>query len=374
MLTMRVPQTNRVQSTSAQAATEGTVPARPLISLVDLEAIAEEHLDPAAFAYYAGGAADEVTLRDNPAAWSRHRLRPRVLVDVSTVDASTTVLGTTVAMPVGVAPTALHGLAREEAELATARAAARAGVLFCLSSLASRPMEDLAEVEGPRWYQLYAHSDRGITADLVARAAASGFRAIALTVDLPVFGRRERELRSGFAQPSADGYGNFARYARDGDVAAVTAGLHTSLLTWADLASLRDVSELPLVVKGVLTAEDARLAVEHGVAGVWVSNHGGRQLDRTPASADVLEEVAQAVGGAAEVYVDGGVRRGSDVLAARALGATAAFAGRPFLYALAAGGEEGVAEALGVLRAELENAMALLGTATIAEVTRAHAV
>jgi 4-hydroxymandelate oxidase len=374
MLTMRVPQTNRVQSTSAQAATEGTVPARPLISLVDLEAIAEEHLDPAAFAYYAGGAADEVTLRDNPAAWSRHRLRPRVLVDVSTVDASTTVLGTPVAMPVGVAPTALHGLAREEAELATARAAARAGVLFCLSSLASRPMEDLAEVDGPRWYQLYAHSDRGITADLVARAAASGFRAIALTVDLPVFGRRERELRSGFAQPSADGYGNFARYARDGDVAAVTAGLHTSLLTWADLASLRDVSELPLVVKGVLTAEDARLAIEHGVAGVWVSNHGGRQLDRTPASADVLEEVAQAVGGAAEVYVDGGVRRGSDVLAARALGATAAFAGRPFLYALAAGGEEGVAEALGVLRAELENAMALLGTATIAEVTRAHAV
>jgi 4-hydroxymandelate oxidase len=374
MLTMRVPQTNRVQNTSAQAATEGTVPARPLISLVDLEAIAEEHLDPAAFAYYAGGAADEVTLRDNPAAWSRHRLRPRVLVDVSTVDASTTVLGTPVAMPVGVAPTALHGLAREEAELATARAAARAGVLFCLSSLASRPMEDLAEVDGPRWYQLYAHSDRGITADLVARAAASGFRAIALTVDLPVFGRRERELRSGFAQPSADGYGNFARYARDGDVAAVTAGLHTSLLTWADLASLRDVSELPLVVKGVLTAEDARLAVEHGVAGVWVSNHGGRQLDRTPASADVLEEVAQAVGGAAEVYVDGGVRRGSDVLAARALGATAAFAGRPFLYALAAGGEEGVAEALGVLRAELENAMALLGTATIAEVTRAHAV
>jgi 4-hydroxymandelate oxidase len=371
---MRVPQTNSVHSTSAQATTEGTVPARPLISLLDLEARAEEHLDPAAFAYYAGGAADEVTLRDNPAAWSRHRLRPRVLVDVSTVDPATTVLGTPVAMPVGVAPTALHGLARAEAELATARAAARAGVLFCLSSLASRPMEDLAEVDGPRWYQLYAHSDRGITADLLARAAASGYLAIAVTVDLPVFGRRERELRSGFAQPSADGYGNFARYARDGDVAAVTAGLHTSLLTWDDLAWLRDVSELPLVLKGVLTAEDARLAVEHGVAAVWVSNHGGRQLDRTPASADVLEEVASAVGGAAEVYVDGGVRRGSDVLAARALGATAAFAGRPFLYALAAGGEEGVAEALGVLRAELENAMALLGTPTVGDVTRAHAV
>jgi 4-hydroxymandelate oxidase len=371
---MRVPQTNSVHSTSAQATTGGTVPARPLISLLDLEALAEERLEPAAFAYYAGGAADEVTLRDNPAAWTRHRLRPRVLVDVSTVDPTTTVLGTPVAMPVGVAPTALHGLAREEAELATARAAARAGVLFCLSSLASRPMEDLAEVDGPRWYQLYAHADRGITADLVARAAASGFRAVAVTVDLPVFGRRERELRSGFAQPSAAGYGNFARYARDGDVAAVTAGLHTSLLAWDDLAWLREVSDLPLVVKGVLTGEDARLAVEHEVAGVWVSNHGGRQLDRTPASADVLEEVAQAVAGGAEVYVDGGIRRGTDVLAARALGATAAFVGRPVLYALAAGGEEGVAEALGVLRAELENAMALLGTPTVGGVTRSHVV
>jgi 4-hydroxymandelate oxidase len=374
MFEMRVPQTSNVHSASAQATTEGTVPARPLISLLDLEALAEARLEPAAFAYYAGGAADEVTLRDNPMAWARHRLRPRVLVDVSTVDPSTTVLGAPVAMPVGVAPTALHGLAREEAELATARAAARAGVLFCLSSLASRPMEDLAGVDGPRWYQLYAHSDRGITADLVARAAASGYRAIALTVDLPVFGRRERELRSGFAQPSAAGYGNFARYARDGDVAAVTAGLHTSLLTWDDLAWLREESELPLVLKGVLTAEDARLAVEHGMAGVWVSNHGGRQLDRTPASADVLEEVATAVDGRAEVYVDGGIRRGSDVLAARALGATAAFVGRPMLFALAAGGEEGVAEALGVLRAELENAMALLGTPAVADVTRSHAV
>ena len=366
---MRVPQTNSVHSTSAQATTEGTVPARPLVSLLDLEALAEERLEPAAFAYYAGGAADEVTLRDNTAAWTRHRLRPRVLVDVSTVDPATTVLGTPVAMPAGVAPTALHGLARDEAELASARA----GVLFCLSSLASRPMEDLAGVDGPRWYQLYAHADRGITGDLLARAAASGFGAVVVTVDLPVFGRRERELRSGFAQPSAAGYGNFARYARDGDVAAVTAGLHTSLLTWADLEWLREASDLPLVIKGVLTAEDAGTAVDHGVAGVWVSNHGGRQLDRTPASADVLEEVVDAVAGGAEVYVDGGVRRGTDVLAARALGATAAFVGRPVLYALAAGGEEGVAEALGVLRAELENAMALLGTPTVADVTRAYA-
>ena len=343
------------------------------MSLLDLEARAAQHLDPAAFAYYAGGAADEVTLRDNPAAWARHRLRPRVLVDVSHVDPAATVLGTPVAMPVGVAPTALHGLASTEGEVATARAAARAGVLFCLSSLASRPMEDLADIDGPRWYQLYAHADHGITADLVARAAATGFGAVVVTVDLPVFGRRERELRSGFAQPSAAGYGNFARYAHDGDVAAVTAGLHTSLLTWDDLAGLRAATDLPVVVKGVLTAEDGRLAVEHGVAGVWVSNHGGRQLDGTPATADVLEEVVAAVDGGAEVYVDGGLRRGTDVLAARALGATAAFMGRPFLYALASGGEEGVGEAVGILRAELENAMALLGTPTIGEVTRSHA-
>ncbi|MDQ3145574.1 MAG: alpha-hydroxy-acid oxidizing protein [Actinomycetota bacterium] len=344
-----------------------------LVNLGDLEGLARERLDPAAFAYYAGGAADEVTLADNEAAWSRHRLRPRVLVDVSRVDPSATILGTPVRMPVGVAPTALHGLGHAEAELATARAAARSGVLFTLSSLASRPLEDLAPVDGPRWYQLYAHSDRAITADIVHRAEAHGFGAIVLTVDLPVFGRREREARSGFSQPSAAGYGNFAPYARDGDVAAVTAGLHTSLLTWADVDWLRGLTTLPLVLKGVLTGEDAAAACEHGFDAVWVSNHGGRQLDRTPASVDVLEEVVGAVAGRAEVYLDGGVRRGTDVLVARALGATAVFAGRPWLYALSVGGEDGVADALALLGDELVNAMALLGTPTMADVTRSHA-
>jgi 4-hydroxymandelate oxidase len=344
----------------------------PFVGLADLEALAEQVLDPRAFAYYAGGAADEVTLRDNVAAWSRHRLRPRVLVDVAAVDPATTLLGVPVAMPVGIAPTALHGLAHPQAEVATARAAAGAGVVLCASSLATRPVEDLAAAGGVRWFQLYAHRDRAITADLVARAAASGCRALVLTVDLPVFGRREREVRSGFTQPPATGYGNFARYAGGGTAAAVTAGLHASLLTWTDLDWLREVSDLPLVLKGVLTGEDAALACEHGVDAVWVSNHGGRQLDRTPAAVDVLEEVVGAVSGRAEVYVDGGVRRGSDVLTALALGARAVFAGRPWLYALALGGEEAVLRALGVLRVELEAAMALLGTPRPSDVGPGH--
>lgn len=345
-----------------------------IVNLTDLEALAEKALEPQAWAYYAGGAADEVTLRDNEAAWGRHRLRPRVLVDVAEIDPSTRVLGSPVTMPVGVAPTALHGLACPDGERATALGAAGAGLLYTMSSLATRPMEDVADVPGPKWFQLYAHADRSITADVVARAVENGFSAIALTVDLPVFGRRERERRSGFAQPSALGYGNFAKYAEAGGVAAVTAHLHTSLLTWEDLSWLREMSPLPLVLKGVLTAEDAALACDHGVDGVWVSNHGGRQLDRVQAPVDVLEECVDAVAGRAEVYVDGGVRRGTDVLVALALGATAVFAGRPWLYALAADGAEGVIAAADVLRAELTTAMALLGTPTVADVTRRHVV
>jgi 4-hydroxymandelate oxidase len=342
-----------------------------IVNLSDLEPLAEAALTPRAWAYYAGGAADEVSLRDNEAAWRRHRLRPRVLVDVAETDPSTRILGAPVTMPVGFAPTALHGLATPEAELASALGAADAGILYTMSSLSTRPMEDLVDVPGPRWFQLYAHADRGITADVVARAEAAGFLAVAVTVDLPVFGRRERERRSGFTQPSALGYGNFAPYAQEGNVEAVTAHLHTSLLTWDDLAWLRDLTSLPIVLKGVMTGEDAGLACEHGVAGVWVSNHGGRQLDRVSAPVDVLEECVDAVAGRAEVYVDGGVRRGTDVVVALALGATAVFAGRPWLYALAAGGREGVLLAADVLRAELVNAMALLGTPTVADVTRA---
>lgn len=340
-----------------------------VVNLSDLEPLAAARLEPLAFAYYAGGAADECTLRDNESAWGRRRFRPRVLVDVSVVDPSTTVLGSAVSLPIGVAPTALHGLGHPDGEPATARGAADAGALFTLSTLSSRPMEDLAAVEGPRWFQLYAHRDRGIITDLVARAAATGHRAIVLTVDLPVLGRREREVRAGFEWESGTRFANLAAYGAEEEPVVDSIA---SDLTWDDVTWLRGLSDLPVVVKGVLTAEDGVLAVEHGAAGVWVSNHGGRQLDRTPATADVLEEVAQAVAATAEVYVDGGVRRGADAVVALALGATAVFVGRPVLYALALGGAAGVTAAFDVVRAELVNTMALLGVTSVDQIGRAH--
>ena len=337
-----------------------------IVNLSDLEALAEAALDPVAWAYVSGGAADEVSLRDNVDAWSRHRLRWRVLVDVATIDTTTTLLGSSVSMPVGVAPTALHGLCCPDAELASARAADRAGVLYTMSSLATRPLEDVAGAGGPRWFQLYAPPDRAVTEDLVARAVAAGFEAIVLTADLPVVGRREREVRGGYEWGTPASYGCYRQY---GDVE-----LHSFQLTWADLEWLRGLSDLPLVVKGVMTGEDGALACEHGADAVWVSNHGGRQLDRTPATVDLLEEVVQAVAGRAEVYVDGGIRRGTDVLVALALGARAVFAGRPWLYALAAGGEDGLVDAIEVLRAELVNAMTILGASSVRAVSRAHVV
>ena len=343
----------------------------PIVNLADLEPLAESVLDPVAWAYYSGGAGDERTLRENVEAWARRTMRWRVLVDVATIDTSTTLLRTPVRFPVGIAPTALHGLCCPDGELATARAAARHGQLYTHSTLSSRPMEDVASVDGPRWFQLYAHNERAIAADLARRAADAGFGAIVVTADLPVFGRREREIRGGYAWGSAREYGNLTRYV-DTYGEAVTSDLHAFQLTWTDLEWLRSLTDLPLVLKGVMTGEDAALACEHGVDAVWVSNHGGRQLDRAPATVDVLEECVAAVAGRAEVYVDGGIRRGTDVLTALALGARAVFAGRPWLYALATGGEDGVVEAVDLLRAELETAMGLLGTPTLADVTRAH--
>ncbi|MDR5683313.1 MAG: alpha-hydroxy acid oxidase [Armatimonadota bacterium] len=327
-------------------------------SVCDLEALARDHMDSATWAYYAGGAADEVTLRDNVWAFTRYRLRPRVLVDVSRVDPQTTVLGTPVAMPVGLAPCALQGLAHPEGEVATARAAAEAGVLMCLSTLASRTIEDVAAVRpGPRWFQLYVYRDRTVAEALVRRAETAGYTAIVLTVDLPVPGYRERELR----EPLDLSRCKPANLPAEGDLMD-TVSLHFDRsLSWGDLAWLRSLTRLPIVLKGVLTAEDAQQAVEHGVEAVWVSNHGGRQLDRAVAAIDALAEIVDAVGGRAEVYVDSGIRRGTDVVTALALGARAVFVGRPYLWGLAVAGEAGVARVLQILREELVNAMTLLG-------------
>lgn len=345
-----------------------------ILNLSEFEAPARENMAPFAFDYYMGGASDEVTLRANIEAFGRLALRPRVFVDVSSVDPATTMLGAPVSIPVAFAPTALHKLAHPDGEVASALACNEAGALMCLSTLSSVSIEDVAEVStGPRWFQLYVHKERAVAIDLVQRAVASGYSAVVVTADLPVPGYREREYRHDLTIPDDARPMNFGNTATEHEFNDYLVGLHDQSLTWDDLGWMRDAAgDVPLVLKGILTAEDAILAVEHGVQGIMVSNHGGRQLDRSPATIDVLEEIVQAVGGRAEVYLDGGVRRGADVLVALGLGARAVFIGRPLLYALATAGEAGVARALELIRAEIENSMALLGTPRIADIHRSH--
>lgn len=337
-------------------------------SLREFEALARKRLDPAAYAYFAGGAWDEATLRDNEAAFGRRRLLPRVLVDVGAVDPSTTMLGTPVAMPVAFAPLALQGLAHPEGELVPARAASRAKLIYCLSTLANRSLETVAAAgRGTRWFQLYVLRDRGRTSDLVLRAAAAGYKALVLTVDLPRPGYRERELRAPLRDHGE--LGNMGDVTGPDFLTSIGEEIDPTV-GWDDLAWVRSLTDLPLVVKGILDPADAVGAVEHGAAGIVVSNHGGRQLDRAPASIDVLEAVVDAVAGRAEVYLDSGVRRGTDVVMAVAMGARAVLIGRPYVFALAAGGESGVARCLEILGEEVRLAMALLGAPTVAQLTR----
>ena len=345
-----------------------------ILALAEFEPLARAVMDPAACDYVAGGAWDEVTLGDNEAAWRRYRLRPRVLVDVHEVDLRTTMLGARTAMPVAIAPMAAHGLAHPDGEVATARAAAAAGVPFTLSTMSSRSIEEVAAAapDGTRWFQLYTQADPGRSRELVERAAAAGYEAVIVTVDLPMLGYRERDRRSGFGLPKL---GNF-----DDDVGPThRPGLDRleasgQTLTWADLATIRSWSSLPLVLKGILTAEDARIAVEHGVEGMVVSNHGARQLDRVPTAIDVLAEIVDAVASRSEICVDGGVRRGLDIAIALALGARGVLVGRPVFWALAAGGQAGVERALAILEEESRLALALLGAPSPDRLTAAHVV
>ena len=346
-----------------------------LINVDDFEEAARARLEPGAYGYFAGGAGDEQTLRENAAAFARWELRPRVLVDVGEVSTAATVLGTEVSMPVLVAPTAFQRLAHHpEGELATARAAAAAGTIMCLSTLASiTPAELAAAVPGAsQWFQLYWSPDRGFTRELVTSVAEAGFRALVLTVDFPVAGPRERDARAAFALPDNLPTPNLPARLERGDFHRELERIVDATLTWRDLEWLREACPLPLVVKGILTAEDALLAAEHGAAGVIVSNHGGRQLDGVPATLDVLPEVVDAVGERVEVLLDGGIRRGVDVLKALALGARAVCSGRAVLWGLAVGGEQGVGQVLDLLRNELERGLKLLGSCSPAEVTSAH--
>jgi 4-hydroxymandelate oxidase len=353
---------------------------RPPITLAEYEERARQVLPPMAFDYYAGGAEDEWTIRENRAAFSRYALRPRVLVDVSSRDPSTTVLGQEVSLPILVAPTALHVLAHPEGEVATARAATAAGTVMILSSLASRTLEEVAEVaagaEGAsrrRWFQLYVQRDRDFTAELVKRAETAGYSAIVLTADLPVVGARDRDIRNDFQLPGDVRYANMRVQrppeGRGSGLAAFIGFQGDASLDWDDVPWLRSLTDLPFVLKGVVRAEDARRAVESGFQAVVVSNHGGRQLDGTVASMDALPEVVEAVGDRGEVLVDGGVRRGSDVLKALAVGARAVLVGRPILWGLAVDGEAGVRRVISLLGAELDIAMAIAGCATVADIT-----
>jgi isopentenyl diphosphate isomerase/L-lactate dehydrogenase-like FMN-dependent dehydrogenase len=347
----------------------------PPLNVWDYERMFEQTLDAGAFGYFTGGADDEVTLRDNVAAFRRWRLRPRMLVDVSTASIETTVLGTPISMPLVVAPTAFQRMAHPDGEPATARAVAAAGTVMTLSTIATAAPAEIAEAApgAPRWFQLYWFKDEGVTRSLVDQTVAAGFKAIVLTIDAPgTLGRRERDLRTGFTVESPIPAFEAATGRPSGATPAEVFSLVESCLTWRDLERLRGMSDLPLVVKGLLTREDARLAADAGVDAIIVSNHAGRQLDTVLAGIDALPEVIDEIGGELEVFVDGGVRRGTDVLKALALGARAALIGRPVLWGLAAGGEEGVRDVLEIFRREIALGMQLLGCAGCGAIDRSH--
>ena len=347
---------------------EPTLPADPnLINLHDYERVAAERLAPGPLAYFTGGAGDEVTLRDNRAAFARQAIVPRVMRDVSSVDMSVEVFGRRWPTPIFIAPTALQRMAHPDGELATARSAASRGMTVAVSTSASTDLADIAEVGGPRWFQVYFLADHGARRALIERAVAHGYEALVLTVDLARIGRRERDLRVGFRIPEGVDLPNVAIAAgvTPEEVASVE---YVDRMSWADLEWLAGFG-LPVVVKGILHPDDAQLAIEHGAAGVEVSNHGGRQLDAAIASLDALPAVAEAVDGRVPILLDGGVRRGVDVLIGLALGATAVGIGRPIIWGLAVDGQAGVGNVLDLLTNELENAMALAGAPTIADIT-----
>jgi isopentenyl diphosphate isomerase/L-lactate dehydrogenase-like FMN-dependent dehydrogenase len=346
------------------------------VNVADFERLAEEKLAVGVAGYFFGGAGDELTLRENVAAWQGWRLRPRVLAALGEWRTGVEVLGAEVSMPVLVAPVAYQGLVDPEGEAAMARAAAAEGTVMCLSTLATMRPRPVAEAApgGRRWFQLYCFRDQGVTDALIEEACECGYEAIVITVDAPRGGNRERDRRRGFEIPAELGVPSVEAALGSGRAITIeeTFELMEPALSWGLLEELAADCRVPVLVKGVLTAEDAALAVEHGAAGVVVSNHGGRQLDRCVATAEALPEVVDAVEGRAPVLVDGGIRRGVDVAIALALGADAVLVGRPALWGLAVGGEAGARRVLELLREELELTLALCGCPSPAELSRAH--
>jgi len=370
-------------------------------SVADLRAIARRRLPRGVFDYIDGGAEDERTMAANSAAFAGVTFRPRVLRDVGDVDPSTTLLGRPLPLPLVLAPTGFTRIADPDGELAVARAAARAGLPYTLSTLSTRSIEEVAEASaGPKWFQVYVWRDRGLVKEMIGRAAMARYEAVVLTVDTAVLGRRERDVRRGFSLPPKVGLGTLVdgavhpgwtwRFLRSESIRfanvseSVGAGDGTTAVTlseyvntqfdpglsWRDVEWLRSVWHGPLVVKGIQTVDDARLAAEAGVEAIALSNHGGRQLDSAPATLDLVAPVADAVGDRLEIICDGGVRRGSDIVKAVALGARACMAGRAYLYGLGAAGERGVDHVLGLLDADVRRTMALVGASTVAELGR----
>ena len=335
------------------------------ITVAEYEDLARARTEPGAWDYQAGGAGDEVTLADNRAAWDRIKLRPRVMVDVASRDLSTTAFGAPLEHPIIVAPTASHQLSHPDAECGTARGSAAAGALYTLSTISSFSMEEVAgsAPDAPRWFQLYAPADRGACRALVERAAAAGYGAVAVTVDLPMPGNRERDRRNRFEIDLG------VHLPPDQPVDPETGIIVVPTMDWDELAWLRGVCPIPLVAKGVLRADDATRAVDAGCDGIWVSNHGGRQLDGAVAAIDALAEIVDAVGDRALLIVDGGVRRGVHALKALAIGADLVAVGRPVLWGLAVDGAGGVQRVLELLRDELSLSMALAGCRSLDEVT-----
>ena len=338
-----------------------------VVNLADFEPLAVERMAAPAYGYVAGGAWDEISLRESVEAWTRFRFVPRVLRDVREVDVSGRFLGRRSALPIAIAPTAAQGLAHPNAEAEMVAGAAAAGIPHTLSTTSSMPLEEVAAAapDAERWFQLYIVGSMRYSRSLVERAEAAGYRAIVLTVDLPVLGKRERDVRTGFVMPPL-AHIDAIDDERDSRYGAL-ADPQKAALTWESLAEIRSWSSLPLVVKGILAPDDAQRAVEAGGDGLVVSTHGGRQLERVIAPADALSPIVKAVAGRCEVWVDGGIRRGLDVVAALCLGADGVLLGRPFYWALAAAGRAGVEHAAAIMRAELELALALLGCRSMDE-------
>ena len=351
--------------------TQTTSPAEldSVVNLADFEPLGRARMAGPAFDYVAGGSWDEITLTEADEAWRQRRFVPRVLRDLGTIDVGGSFLGRRAALPVAIAPMAAQAMAHPGAEAEMAAGAAAAGIPFCLSTSSSMTLEDVAAAapDADRWFQLYVVGGMSYSRELVERAEAAGYRAIVLTVDLPVLGRRERDVRSGFQLPA------MPHVDAANDAGALRYGAledwRNPKLTWESVAEIRSWSSLPLVVKGILSPEDAHLAAEAGVDAIVVSSHGGRQLDRTISTPAALPAIVAAVAGRCELWVDGGIRRGLDVVTAFALGATGVLVGRPFYWALAAGGRAGVERAATVLRDELKLALPLLGCSSIAEIT-----